>query len=99
MANYWHFHRDDEFQNKVKYEMQKAAIAVMSESAATTGHADRVVFAKKILAGEANVKEFCIGVLTNATIKGHVDADTDYTSDLAFTVSSMFNAFAGIATE
>jgi len=96
-ADYWTFHKNDEFKNKVKYEMQVAAIAIMAEAADTANHAERVVYAKKILDGSASIEEFAIGVLTNASVKAKVTADQDYTSDLAFTVSSLFNAFAGVS--
>lgn len=97
MADYWNYYNNKEFAGKVKSEMQAAAISIMAEAAETAGHTERIAYAKKILDGTASVKEFAIGVLTNATIKAHVIAGTDYTSDLAFTVSSMFNAFAGVS--
>ncbi len=96
MASYWAKQDDQEFSLKVKHEMQAAAIAVMNESEGTVHHVERLIYASKILDGSASLKEFCIGVLTNATIKAHVTADTDYTSDLAFVVTSNFNAFAGV---
>ncbi|MBW2632255.1 MAG: hypothetical protein JRC90_10975 [Deltaproteobacteria bacterium] len=77
--------------------MQLAAVAVMSEAAETTNHAERVVYAKNVLNGSASISEVAIGVLTNATIKVHLAALTDYTDDLAFVVQSMFNAFAGVS--
>lgn len=98
MSDYWSYYQNKEFNDKVKYEMQKAAIAVMAEDAGTANHTERVTYANKILTGEASIKEMCIGVLTNATVKGHVMGDTDYTSDLAYTVQSLYDAFAGIAT-
>ena len=97
MADYWEYQNNKTFKGKVKYEMQTAAIAVMAEAADTANHAERVVYAKKILSGEASTQEFCIGVLTNSTIKAHVAANTDYTSDLAFVVSSIYNAFAEVS--
>ena len=98
MADYWSFYKTDEFKEKVNWEMQAAAIAVMSEDNTITSHTERVAYAESILDGSANVSEFALGVSTNTTIKAHIIDDTDYTSDLAFVVSSMFNAFAGIAT-
>ena len=83
------------FQRKVKYYMQKAAVAILGEDAQTAGHAERIVYASKILSGEASVYEFSVGVVTNATIAGEIDAQTDFDSDLEFVVNSMFNDFAG----
>ncbi len=98
MGDYWTYHKDHEFKNKVKSEMQAAAIAVMEEVGTTENHAERVIYAKKILNGSALVEEFCIGVLMDTTIKAHVTAGTDYTDDLDTAVTSLFNAFAEIAT-
>lgn len=97
MADYWKFHRNEEFKNKVKWEMQSAAIAVMTEAAETANHAERVTYAKSILDGTASTQEMCIGVLTNVTIKAQVIADEDYTDNLAYAVTTMFNAFAGVS--
>ena len=97
MADYWKFQNNDDFTGKVKAEMQAAAIAVMAEEATTVSHAERVVYAKEILAGTASITEMSIGFLTNSTIKAHIAADTDYTSDLAFVMGSLFNAFAGVS--
>ena len=97
MAEYWKFQNNNEFQDKVKYEMQTAAIAIMAEAATTDNHAERIIYAKSILDGSASVKEFCIGVLTNSNVKAKVIADEDYTSDLAYVISTLFNAFAGIS--
>lgn len=97
MADYWKFHNNNEFQDKVKFEMQTAAIAVMAEAAETANHVERVVYAKSILDGSASVQEMAIGVLTNLTIKAQVIADEDYTDNLAYAVTTMFNAFAGVS--
>lgn len=83
------------FQKKVKYYMQKAAIAVIGEDNTTAGHAERLAYAKKVLDGEASVYEFAVGVVTNTTISGKIDSATDYDGDLEFVVNSMFNDFAG----
>lgn len=97
MADYWTFYKNDEFKNKVKHEMQAAAIAVMAEAAETANHTERVAYAEKILSGEASVQEFCIGVLTNQDVKTAVTNSTDYTEDLAYVVTTIFNAFAGVS--
>ncbi len=97
MANYWEYHRNKELRDKVKHEMQLAAIAVMAEDAVTASHAERVIYAKLILDGSASAEEYAIGVITNPTVNAHIIAGTDYTSDLAFVVQSMFNAFAGVS--
>ncbi len=88
-----HVSQETQFVERVKYFMQKAAIAIMAETLSTTGHTERVAYAKKVLDETASAKEFTIAVLTNSTVAVAGSAATD--SDLEFTVNSMFNAFAG----
>lgn len=95
MADYWKYNK--EYKGKIDYEMVKAAIAVMAESASTDNHAERVVYAKTILEGTANKEQVYIGFATNATIKTHLISNTDYTPDLAFVATTLFNAFAGVS--
>lgn len=90
------------FQSRVEYCLKKAAVAVMAEDAATASHADRVTYAESVLGGTASVAEVAKAVVTNATLTASGDSDADNMgisdSDLEFTVNSMFNAFAGVAT-
>lgn len=84
-----------DFQNTVKYFMQKAAIAVMAESDATNNHAARLNLARKILSGQASIYEYAYAVVTNSTIGGYVDTSAAIPdADLEFTVNSMFDAFS-----
>lgn len=85
-----------EKQDLVKYEMQKYALAVKAEETSVEYHAERSLYADKILTGEANIFEFCLAITTNTTIKGQIEADQDCTSDLAYCTGQIFNAFAGI---
>ncbi|MCP3940282.1 MAG: hypothetical protein GY710_02210 [Desulfobacteraceae bacterium] len=89
---------DKGFQRKIKLSMQRAAIAVMAESSETSNHAERVIYAKKVLNGEALIYEYCVGIVTNSTIAAAIAADTDFDSSIDFTVDSMFDAFAGVST-
>jgi len=91
------------FLRRVRYAMKKAAVAVMAEVNTTPNHAERVVYAITILDGTASVQEYASSVVTNATITAAGDlsapplfgaADTD----IEFTVNSMFDAMAGVAT-
>ena len=91
-ANYY---LDQDFQDKVKFYVVKAAIAVMAEAGTVEGHTERVAFAEKVLAGAASMAMYALGVSTNATIKTKIDAGTDYDSDLEFVVNSLFDAYAG----
>lgn len=91
-----------EFQNRVAHYVQKAAVAVMSELATEPNHAERVAYANKVLQGEVGVTEYTVAVCTNATIFAALNPQAEdrgvTDSDLEFTVNSMFNAFAGVAT-
>ncbi|MEA1877352.1 MAG: hypothetical protein U9N86_10850 [Bacteroidota bacterium] len=91
-ANYY---LDSDFQDKVKFYMVKAAIAVMAELNTTDFHAERVAFAGKVLNNTASLDAYALGVSVNSTIKSKIDAGTDYDSDLEFVVNSLFTAYSG----
>lgn len=84
------------FQFRVRYFLEKAAIAVMAELLNTAGHTERVVYAKEVLGGSADYYSATIAVLTNSTVAAAGKATTD--NDLEFTVNSMFSHFAGFET-
>ena len=84
-----------EFLRQVEYYMVKAAIAIIGEDSQTAGHTERVAYAKTILAGDADISTFAVGVSTNSTIATKIAAEQDYSGDLEFTVTSMFNDYAG----
>jgi len=92
-----------EFLRRVEYALKKAAIAVMAEDGGTANHAERVVYATKVIDGEASIAEASKGVVTNATLTSSGDLSASplfgiSDGDLEFTVNSMFDAFAGVAT-
>lgn len=85
------------FQDRIKYFLTKSATAIIGEDSETAGHAERLIYAKQILSGEASVYEFAVGVVTNSTVAASIAADTDPSdNDLEFTVNSLINDFAGI---
>lgn len=93
----------DFFQNKVKFFMQKSALAVLGEAyggvdePTEAEHTARATYAKSILAGSASVEQYAYAVATNSTIASSLDSGTlPSDNDLEFTVNSMFNDFAGI---
>jgi len=96
MSEYWKYNK--EFKGKVDYAMVKVAIAVMAEDSGTDSHAERVVYAKGILNGEEHNEEIYRAFATNSTIKAHLVGNTDYTDDLAFVATTLYNALAGVAT-
>jgi hypothetical protein len=91
------------FKSRVEYCMKKAAVAIMAEDAATANHAERVTYSVKILDGTASVAEYAKAVVTNPTLTANGDIGASplhgiSDGDLEFTVNSMMNAMAGIAT-
>lgn len=87
---------------RIEYVVTKLAVAVMSESAQTAGHAARVAFATKVLAGQVDYDRVAIAALTsNAVSGGNVNAAPNFgftDAELETAVTSVFNALAGIAT-
>ena len=85
-------------QMRVKYFMQKAATNIIGEAPATAGHAERLIYAKKILDGSASILEYAIAVSTNSTVAASIVSnppDGPIDSELELTVNSMVNDFAG----
>lgn len=87
---------------RVSFFVIKAAIAIMAEDNLTANHSDRVDFANKVFVGDYDLNSYTFGVLTNSTILSNLDTgepDLGITDgDLEFTVNSLYNAFAGVAT-
>lgn len=89
--------KDYTFQQRVKHYMQAAAVAIMNEGSGVTNHAERVVYAQKILNGSADVEEMANAIVTQSDIKtdiGNGDEPTD--AHIESAVSALFNALAGI---
>jgi hypothetical protein len=87
---------DSTNQNRVKFYMQKAAIAVMSEADTTPNHYDRLIYARQVLQGWTSIFEYALGVTTNGTISSTIDANNYVLDgDIEFVVNSLFDAFAG----
>jgi hypothetical protein len=93
---------DRNFQNRVKYYLQKYAVTVMAEPGNTPDHAARVLYAGKVLDGTASIYEYVVGVLTNPTIAAQANGAVppDWSIDdanIEFQGNTIFNAYAGIA--
>ena len=89
------YYKNGDFQNKVRFYMVKAAVAVMAEANTVEHHGLRVAYATKVLNGTASGGAYSLGVSVNPTIKAHIDAGTEYDGDLEFTINSLFTAYAG----
>lgn len=97
--------RDPTFQDRVKYWLFNAAIAVVAEVNTTPSHAARVTYAQKVFAETADVFAAAICVLNNATVATEANVATTAQSGYAvpdsdgqFATNSFFNALAGVAT-
>jgi len=91
------------FRDRVEYYLKKASVAIMAEDAATANHAERVTYASKILDGDASIAEAAKAIVTNATLttSGDLSESPNHgisDSDLEYTVSTMIDALAGVAT-
>ena len=71
-----------------------AAVAVTTENPTTENHAERMLFAKKILYGEISTYHLAYAVLTNPTIQAKIEAGEDYDGDLDYIVDSVYDSFA-----
>lgn len=90
--------QDSNFQNRVRYYLVKAAVAIMNEDINTDRHAARAAYASKVLAGDINILHQCIAVLTNVTIaqgaRGSDIPDWNIANtDIEFQVNSQYNSF------
>jgi hypothetical protein len=89
-------------ESRVSFFVIKGAVAVMSESIGTANHAERADFANKVFVGDYDLSSYTYAVLTNPTNLSNLDLEQDdygiNDADLEFTVSSMYNAFAGVST-
>lgn len=86
------------FRDKVSHHVMESAQAILGEAVVApmtvTQHRKRVDLARRVTAG--NTPEgFYTGVAVNATIRTKIDAGTNYDSDLAFVVNSIWDDVAG----
>lgn len=89
------------FQDRVRYFLKKAAIAIMAESDTVDEHEKRVAFSRRVLAEQVNKIAYTIGVSTNSTVAATVGTKTAEVAcsdvsdgDLEFTVNSLINAYS-----
>ena len=90
------------WKSRIKFAMQKGAVAVMAEAGTVNGHAKRAAYAEVVLSGDASIYEYSVGVVTNATILSSLNISTNpdgsniTDGDVEFTVNSMWDAFSGV---
>lgn len=92
--------------SRVQACMVETALEVLAEDPATANHAERAVYAKAILNGEAEVSaQVMLSVTTNATLLAgvtHESPSSDAASaevsdgDIEFQIAAVWNALAGV---
>jgi hypothetical protein len=92
---------DNGFQQRVRFAMVTAAIAIYNEPTNTPGHLTRSTYAVKIINGNINMQAMALAVLTNPTVAAEADPTKppDFAipdSDIQFQVNSMWNSAAGV---
>jgi tRNA G26 N,N-dimethylase Trm1 len=85
------------FNDRIRYFLTKAALAILSEDPATVNHDARVALSVKILSFSIiDVSPFVYAVLTNPTIAALVDPTTATDNDLEFVVNSIIDPFSTV---
>ncbi len=82
---------DEGFKRRVKYFMQKSAVAIMGE---TSG--PRTDYSKLVLDGSASVFEMAVAVLSASNVLTEGDTISDTTLETAIT--GRWNQFSGITS-
>ena len=90
------------FQRRVEYYLKQAAISVLSEAGSVTGHNARLVFAQKILSGQASIQDYSVGTVTVSGVASVADvAAADYAvtdSAVQSAVGGLYNAYATVVS-
>lgn len=86
--------RNKHLHEKLNYYLTAAAIAVMAEEDTHDNHTNRQAYAKTILRGQADIYQVALAVVSNLTVSGKIEADEDYDSDIAYVITTIFDAFA-----
>lgn len=90
---------DIAFIQRVQMALVTAAINVQSEPTTTLLHAQRVVYAQRILANPIlTANQMAVGVATNTTIGTEyvgppIQSSNILDADIQFTVNSLYNAY------
>lgn len=89
-----------DFQQRIGYALNVAAINAYNEAGTVTGHAARAAYATKVLNGEYNLFAVSLAVLTNSTIAAEGNSASQPGNaipdgDIQFAINSIFSALAG----
>jgi len=84
---------DKGFRNRVKWAMQKAAIAIMGETAGP-----RTVYATAVLDGSASIQEMAISVSTDSAVETALDTSPQTPSDIEIdnAITARWDAMSGV---
>ncbi len=86
--------RTRQLQDKIRYHLGAAGIAVMAEEESHENHVNRLNYAGVILRGGANIFQVALALVTNLTIAAKIEADEDYDGDIAYVITTIYDAFA-----
>lgn len=90
---------DINFNDRIRFFLVKAAIAILNEDPATANHDARIVLSIKILSFSIiDVSPFVYAVLTNPTIFALDDPTTAPDNDVEFIVNSIIDAFSTVVS-
>lgn len=91
--------KTEAFQARVQYAMQTAAGQIMNESASTPNHAQRIIFAKKVLVYRHNINACSMLVTTETAVGTAIDGGGDPTdAEIQNAVNAFWNAWSGVST-
>ena len=100
-AECWQVAQQPIFQARVRFSLNKAAVAALAEPMATPGHAERAVFARKVLSGQYVLEHVAMAVFTNDSLKGSGNINNPDTNglndaEIQSAITSLFSALAGV---
>ena len=87
---------DTDYNRRVEYALFVSAVLVMSESKITNSHAERAIFATRVLSGQTSIRAAVLTSLTTPSL-ANVATTVEITDlDLQTAVNSLFNTLAGV---
>lgn len=84
------------FRLRTEFALTKYALAVMAEGTGVTNHTARVEFAKKVLAGNLQMRPVVISMFASNAIANAANESAVAQADIDTQIAATFNAHAGI---
>jgi hypothetical protein len=91
------YNSGDELHRRIAAAVATAASTILGEGAEVTGHAQRLIWAKSVLAGDVRqtANQFIWSVVANPVIAANPTTATD--NDIQWVVNQVVNTFAGVS--